>query len=217
MRRDPEKNNLKNLSIGTSASTEGLIIVNILGLLANDLVSVSAFLRLETFAFSHQYTSGIFLHSQFEAAFAARIKEQLGWKVVYRTMWNPAFPTTKTDNCFPNIKRDMVDMSEKYGDNDPIWKFLEKYGGGRSNKDLEKLYDAVTFVDMDSNDDKHVTDQLDANEIEIDWIRSLGGKAKTIRHMEYPLQDYHVDILVEELKNPNSPIKVLQLEAFFIQ
>jgi hypothetical protein len=154
---------------------------------------------------------------QFEAAFAARMKEQLGWRVVYRTMWNPAFPTAKTDLCFPNVKREVIDEQEKYGDNDPIWRFLKKHGGERSDHELQQLYDAVTFVDMDINDNKLVTNQQEANEMHLDWINALGDKAKSIKHMEYPLQDFHVDTLVEELRNPHSPVRVLQLEAFFIQ
>jgi hypothetical protein len=154
---------------------------------------------------------------QFEAAFAARMKEQLGWRVVYRTMWNPAFPTAKTDLCFPNVKREVIDEQEKYGDNDPIWSFLKEHGGERSDHELQQLYDAVTFVDMDINDNKLVTNQQEANEMHLDWINALGDKAKSIKHMEYPLQDFHVDTLVEELRNPHSPVRVLQLEAFFIQ
>ena len=154
--------------------------------------------------------------AQFEAAFAARMADQLGWRVVYRTMWNPAWPTKKTDFCFPNVKREEVEEREKYGDGDPLWVFLKENSSG-SNRYLQKLYEAVTYVDMDENSGKLVTDNEMANDLHLRWIKDLGEKAKTIKHMEYPLQEFHVDQLVEELKNPRSPTKVLQLEAFFIQ
>lgn len=153
---------------------------------------------------------------QFEAAFAARMKEQLGWAVVYRTMWNPAWPTAKTDQCFPNVKREIVGEDEEYGPSNPLWNFLLKHGGGRINDDVQKLYEAVTFNAIEPNGDI-VLDQHDANEVHIDWINEIGDKAKVIKHMEYPLQEFHVDSLVEQLKNPHSTVRVLQLEAFFIQ
>ena len=154
---------------------------------------------------------------QFEAAFAARMADQLGWRVVYRTMWNPAWPTKKTDFCFPNVKRDVVEEREKFGDGDPLWMFLKEHSSGH-NRYLQKLYEAVTYVDMDENSGKQfVTDNEMANQMHLNWIKGLGEKAKTIKHLEYPLQGFHVDQLVEELKSPRSQVKVLNLEAFFIQ
>ncbi|KAL7487548.1 hypothetical protein ACHAW6_013127 [Cyclotella cf. meneghiniana] len=184
IRADPHKGIFSN----TTANREGLIIVNILGLLANDL---------------------------FEAAFAARMSEQLGWSVVYRTMWNPAFPTVKTDLCFPNIARKNIASPDKYSDKDPLWTFLLKYRGDRESFELRQLYDALTYNDLEQ-DSNLVTTQDEANDIERAWIDGLGEKAKRVVHLEYPLQDYHVDMLVEELRNPHSEVRVLQLEAFFI-
>jgi hypothetical protein len=179
----------KSIFGNTTANREGLIIVNILGLLANDL---------------------------FEAAFAARMSEQLGWRVVYRTMWNPAFPTVKTDLCFPNIARNNIASTDKYSDKDPLWNFLLNYRGDRESFELRQLYDALTYNDLEQ-DSNLVTTQDDANDIEGAWIDGLGKTAKRVVHLEYPLQDYHVDMLVEDLRSPHSEVRVLQLEAFFIQ
>ena len=179
----------KSIFSNTTANREGLIIVNILGLLANDL---------------------------FEAAFAARMSEQLGWRVVYRTMWNPAFPTAKTDLCFPNIARNNMTSTDKYSDKDPLWNFLLNYRGDRESSELRQLYDALTYNDLEQ-DSNLVTTQDEANDIERAWIDDLGEKAKRVVHLEYPLHDYHVDMLVEELRSPHSDVRVLQLEAFFIQ
>ena len=207
----------------TSNATSGLIVVNVLGLLANDLVSSSdILLRISLLNddddTSHFFFPFPFIHAmQFEAAFAARMKEQLGWRVVYRTMWNPAWPTAKTDKCFPNVKREAITRGV-YEENNPIGNFLKEHGGGRINQDIQELYEALTYVDMEQQDDGFiVNDQTTANDVYLEWIEGLGDQAKSIKHMEYPLQEYHVDKLVEELRNPHSPVRVLDLQAFFIQ
>eukprot|EP00804_Cyclotella_cryptica_P014251 CCRYP_005665-RA/>CCRYP_005665-RA protein AED:0.17 eAED:0.17 QI:292/1/1/1/0.83/0.71/7/853/877 len=178
----------ERVSENTTLNREGLIIVNMLGLLANDL---------------------------FEAAFAARLSEQLGWRVVYRTMWNAAFPTVKTDLCFPNIARKHIASADKYSDKDPLWNFLLDYGGDRESFELRELYDALTYNDLEEFSNL-ITTQDEANEIQMAWIDGLGEKVKRIAHLQYPLQDYNVDTLVEDLKSPHSEVRVLQLEAFFI-
>lgn len=142
------------------------------------------------------------------------MKEQLGWNVVYRTMWYPAWPTEKTDECFPNVQRDLIEKSDE---NDSLWKFLHEHSGGRINEDLEKLWDSLTFNGLEPNKFSTVTDSDEANEITQEWVNELGEKAKVIKHLEYPLQEFNVDMLVEELKSPKSKVRVLQLEAFFIQ
>jgi hypothetical protein len=142
------------------------------------------------------------------------MKEQLGWNVVYRTMWNSAWPTEKTDECFPNVKRDWID---RYDENDPLRRFLVEHSGGRINEDFDELFDSVTFNDLEPDKYNTVTDSDRANKVTLEWIKELGEKAKVIKHLEYPLQEFHVDRLVEELKSPHSKVRVLQLEAFFIQ
>jgi len=57
------------------APREGLIVLNVLGLLANDL---------------------------FETAFANRLSEELCWPIVYRPWWNAEFPSQRGYECFPN-------------------------------------------------------------------------------------------------------------------
>ena len=81
---------------------------------------------------------------------------------------------------------------------------------------MQELYEAVTFNGMEP-DGQIVLDQERANQVHMDWIKGLGNKVKLIKHMEYPLEEFHVDALVEELRNPHSEVRVLQLEAFFIQ
>ena len=122
----------------------------------------------------------------------------------------------KTDECFPNVRREMVDENDKYGERNPLWRFLLKHGGGRINEEVQELYEAVTFNGMEP-DGQIVLDQERANQVHMDWIKGIGNKAKVIKHMEYPLEEFHVDSLVEELRNPHSEVRVLQLEAFFIQ
>jgi hypothetical protein len=75
----------------------------------------------------------------------------------------------------------------------------------------------VTFNDLEPDKYNTVTDSDRANKVTLEWIKELGEKAKVIKHLEYPLQEFHVDRLVEELKSPHSKVRVLQLEAFFIQ
>jgi hypothetical protein len=59
------------------APRDGVIIVNFLGLLANNL---------------------------FEVAFALRLAQELCWKIVYRPFWNAEFPSKRGRQCFPNAQ-----------------------------------------------------------------------------------------------------------------
>jgi hypothetical protein len=138
--------------------------------------------------------------------------EQLGWHVVYRTMWNPAFPTLQTDYCFPNVARKkLLNSTRKNDKHDPLWQFLLVHDGGGTSY-LHQVYDALTYNDLEPGRTV-VSDSDEANEVYLDWIKGLGEKAKTIAHMAYPLQENHVDKLVESLRNPNSPVRVLSLEV----
>lgn len=62
-------------AIKQCAPREGVIIVNFLGLLANNL---------------------------FEVAFALRLAEELCWNILYRPFWNAEFPSKRGRQCFPN-------------------------------------------------------------------------------------------------------------------
>jgi len=172
-----------------SDDIKGVIILNVLGLLANDL---------------------------FEAAFARRMASQLGcgWHVIYRTMWNPAFPTTRTDVCFPNALAS--DNSRRQNSVDRTKEVLGKIGTGGVRPSL--LYKALTYNLLEPNNHRGWDGESDdrANKLYQKWIESLGEKALTIEHMEYPLQKKSVDKLVAKLLNPSSQVQVLDLRAFFI-
>lgn len=172
----------------------GIIIVNILGLLANDL---------------------------FEAAFAKRMAEQLGcsWTVFYRTMWNTAFPNSRTDMCFPNA---LAKNNNRHGEAarrkqhvKVIRRIQDSNNNGTRFKRIGELYQALTYNDhepdkkWDNNDDQ-------ANKITSEWEAFLGDQTIVIEHEAYPLQEDHVDMLVAKLRDPSSPVKVLSLKAFFI-
>lgn len=68
-----EVKKIKSTTTTSCAPREGLIIVNVLGLLANNL---------------------------FEVAFANRLSEQLCWPVVYRPFWNAELPSKRGYECF---------------------------------------------------------------------------------------------------------------------
>lgn len=59
------------------APREGLIVLNLLGLLANNL---------------------------FEVGFANQLSQALCWEVVYRPMWNNEFPSQRGNECFPSAQ-----------------------------------------------------------------------------------------------------------------
>jgi hypothetical protein len=174
--------------------TDSVIIVNMLGRLANNL---------------------------FEVAFAKRLAEQLGcrWDVIYRSYWAPAFPTHCTDVCFPNA------LSIKNN----------RHGGATSKlhqikaiQDIEAtfgmpgfsvsvLYQALTYNELEP--EKHKWwDNIDdwANNMTMEWIKSLGETALRVDHMDFPLHDDHVYQLVLKLSDPASPVRVVSLGSFFI-
>lgn len=64
----------KRQNDGNCAPREGVIIVNVLGLLANDM---------------------------FEIAFANRLSEELCWPILYRPYWNAEIPSKRSYECFP--------------------------------------------------------------------------------------------------------------------
>lgn len=143
---------------------EGLIVSNMLGLLANDL---------------------------FEVAFAARLKSELCWHVVYRSEWNSGFLTDKTDKCFPNA---LVEMPKQ------THPFLRDELGI-----TEEIYNILT-------DRKELLyERYD------EWKKDLDdNRTFVVKHMEYPLDGNGVPDLVTKLSSPDSTIQVVVLEAFFI-
>lgn len=168
-----------------SDEIKGIIIVNVMGRLANDM---------------------------FEAAFTRRMASELGcgWHVIYRTMWSPAFLAARTDVCLPNALA--RDNSRHHPDQTK--RAILKIGTMDVNPKID-LYRALTYNSLEPKDGWNNTDDR-ANKVTSGWVESLGEKAFTINHMEYPLQDDSVDRLVSKLTDPSSPVQVLNLRAFFI-
>ena len=176
------------------SSTKGIIIVNVLGLLANDL---------------------------FEAAFAKRIATQLGcgWHVIYRTKWNAAFPNERTDKCFPNALADNSNRRPNYAKDRTMEaiQIVNESSGNRTSLEPNLLYQALIYngLEPEKNGGFDISEDQ-ANEIVGQWVQSLGEAALEVAHLEYPLQKNNVDQLVSKLKDPSSPIRVVNLDAFFI-
>lgn len=168
----------------------GIIVVNFVGLLANDL---------------------------FEAAFARRMAAQLGcgWHVVYRSWWNTAFLTTRTDQCFPNalaLNSNRLKPSA-WTKNAILHVETTKENGDKFDPSL--LYNALTYNELEPNILSDM-DNHEANKMVSSWIASLGENAVEIEHMQFPLQENNVDKLVSKLLEPSSTVQVISLGAFFI-
>ncbi|KAK1738447.1 hypothetical protein QTG54_011116 [Skeletonema marinoi] len=174
----------------SDSSGGGVIIVNLLGLLANNL---------------------------FEVAFAKMLASQLGcsWHVVYRSSWNTAFPTPQTDRCFPNA---LAKNNNRSGDKTQLLKLIQQIG---VNQDVHRIFDAVTFNDLELEDSEHnniFSDQSDANDVKVEWIKTFGQKALVIDHEEYHNEREEViePSNVLSILNDKPKVRVLDLNAFFI-
>lgn len=176
--------------------TDGIIILNMLGRLANDL---------------------------FEVAFAKRLAEQLGcgWDVMYRSFWAPAFPTDRTDVCFPNA---LARKNNRIGGPASEARQIQAIRKIESTTDIERpesfvpiLFEALTYNELEPEKHKQWDNTGDrANNMTQEWINSLGETALSVNHMGFPLYGDHVDQLVLKLRDPASPVKVVSLGAFFI-
>ncbi|KAL9185302.1 hypothetical protein ACHAXT_003079 [Thalassiosira profunda] len=173
----------------------GLIVVNILGLLANDL---------------------------FEVAMAKRIATQLcGWHVIYRSAWNSAFPTPETDRCFPNALADSNNRQERsggYRTMEAILRIMKSEDGNDAKKiNLTALSRALTYNSLEP--EKHEGWDMDedkANAMVEKWVDFLGERAVKIEHGEYDFKGDNIDQLVSRLQDASSKVQVLSLGAFFI-
>ena len=173
-------------------SYDGLIVVNMLGLLANDL---------------------------FEAAFVKVLAAKLGcnWHVVYRSSWNTAFPTPQTDRCFPNA---LAKNNNRSGNKNELLSLIRRLTERNQTQDeVLRTFDALTFNELELETSNNTfSDQKEANVIKEEWIKSLGDRALKIDHEEYHNEREEViePKNVLSILNDAPQMRVLDLNAFFI-
>jgi hypothetical protein len=164
-------------SSNSCAPREGLVICNVVGRLANDLVQV---------------------------AFANRLSQELCWPVVYRKWWDAEFPSPRGYKCFPraHLPRDptrlpsstsllsMLEQSVQL--NASTWKRWSQEGGQRFNNEYQewvannnrsishlkhgrfdftgtRVDDFITNVKSSSSDTRVVS--MEAFFIHYDWMK----------------------------------------------
>ncbi len=175
----------------------GMILVDMLGRLANNL---------------------------FEVAFAKRIAKQLGckWQVIYRAGWAPAFPTEQTDTCFPNALA--MNNNRQVGAANKIQQVIQNIDTTQVSS-VPILSQALSYIFLEP--EKHqnwntdpfsgtTIDNNDPGNVTMTWINNLGETAFQWVHMGHPFHGDHVDEVVMKLRDPSSTVRVLYLSAFFI-